>query len=193
VIPNTINHIEWNGSVWLIGGIGTNVIVYSSNGIDWTASTPITSTVPIQCNTIGWNGSVWVAGFQGVSDNIISFVIGYSYDGITWIESTSANSIFTFGCARITWNGSLWIAGGGETNRIAYSYDGISWIPSSSGNILFSGFGLSLASRRVLPYVGTGLKYIPAVPSNWTSPAPTTIANALDRIAAALAAMDVFP
>jgi len=153
--------ISWNGSIWLAGGFNsgnTHAIAYSSDGNTWIGSSSGNSIFSGQCNAIAWNGSRWVAGGF---DNTDSGVIGYSSDGITWTASSSGSTYFSGPdgqCYAITWNGVVWIAGGSNnllTNLVAYSTDnGVTWTASSSANSLLNGYCYSLASRRVLPYVG---------------------------------------
>jgi hypothetical protein len=101
------------------------------------------------CKAVAWNGSLWVAGGEGDETTLV-----YSDDnGTTWTLSFNGGEIFTTSCDSIAWNGSLWVAGGTGTNKVATSSDGSTWT-SSPSNSEFTTCE-SLASRRVLPYVGT--------------------------------------
>ena len=139
------NGMASNGSLCVAVGIGTNSIATSPDGINWTGITG-KSIFSTNGNSVAWNGSLWVAVGAGTNS------IAYSYDGITW--TGLGTSIFSITGGMVAWNGSLWVAGGGGTNTQAYSYDGINWIGIGSTS-LFDTRNTGMASRRVLPYVGT--------------------------------------
>jgi hypothetical protein len=192
--------IAWNGKMWVaVGFNGDNSVAFatSSNGIVWT---PVTSN-PFsggQGNGVAWNGTYWVAvGNNGTN----TVTIAISSNGTTW--TPASNNPFSGGQGNnVIWNGSQWIAVGNNSNAsvtIATSPDGMNWTqsstnPFSGGGFLNPGVGNAVASRRVLPYVGTSsTEYIARTASNWVSPPPTTFAAAIDRIAAALALVNNKP
>ena len=210
---NTVQNIRsfaWNGTMWIVaqtlsGGVNDS-IAYSYDGITWTpAANNIFTSV---CSKVAWNGLMWVAA--GIGD----FTLGYSYDGINWTGSASGNSVLTSAGVgySIAWNGSRWIAGGDSGSIMASSVDGINWSAVTSP---FSTLCYTVASRRVLPYVGynvmggptgytgyTGYTgptgpilsdYTPTTAADWTGTAPTTIQQALDRLAAGLVALSLYP
>lgn len=149
-----INAIVWNGTQWLLGMTGGNIMASSYDGIGWTAvGSPFTSAV----HSLGTNGTLWVAGGQGsytmaYSYNLVGWItisngftlvngiatsgtewvavgegaytIAHSYDGISW---SSVVSPFTTRGLCIGWNGSQWVAGGEGSYQLAYSADGINW------------------------------------------------------------------
>jgi hypothetical protein len=100
---------------------------------------------------VAWNGNLWAA--TGVNSNSIAT----SSNGIDWTGQGTAMS--TGGCFGITWNGSLWVAVGasGTSGTIVTSSDGITWTPTGALGVpnIFSSRGNAIASRRVLPFVGT--------------------------------------
>jgi hypothetical protein len=127
VAPTNIQYY-WNGHVmYVAGGIGTNQLAYSTDGITWTASASGNSVLTIQCYAVAY-GNRWVAGGQGTNR------LAYSADGITWTASTSGNSVLTSQCLAVAYGNGLWVAGGAGTNQLAYSTDGINWTGSTSGN-----------------------------------------------------------
>jgi hypothetical protein len=145
--------ISWNGSMWVaVGGYGSLVCIATSyDGLNWTPSTnnPFSGGLGFG---IEWNGSMWVAvGYN--TDNTVC--IATSYDGMNW--TNSSNNPFDGGEASgISWNGSLWIAvgvDGSSTVYIATSIDGMTW--TNSPSTVFTTRGFIVASRRVLPYIGT--------------------------------------
>jgi hypothetical protein len=85
--PASVQSICWNGVRWVAGSYSTNRIIYSSDGINWTASssanTVFGSTVP----SIIWNGTFFIAGGDGASH-------GISTDGENWVRNSSIEAIF---------------------------------------------------------------------------------------------------
>jgi len=109
-----------------VGGT-TNAIIYSSNGINWSASTDgILSN--LELSGVAWNGLYWLAVGNGT---ILS-----SSNGINW--TLNNNSIFDSMANCVACNNTMWVVGGRGTNKIAYSYDTVTWNASSSGNSIFS-------------------------------------------------------
>jgi sugar lactone lactonase YvrE len=161
----TANSVAWNGSLWIacaqgegVPGIGSGrSIAYSSNGIDWNISEIIGSVLTYNANSVAWNKMMWVAtGDSGIA---------YSYDGIKWYACSG--SLPRYGNS-VAWNGSLWIVGG-QQNPMYTSRDGITWELLQSGG----GIILAVASRNVLPCVGTIPGWTPPPPPTTTIP-PTT-------------------
>lgn len=71
-----------NGNIIVAGGEGTTDLMYSYDGIGWTAAT-YAGVFTTRVYDLAWNGSV----FMGVGGD--AGQIGYSYDGINWSASTS--------------------------------------------------------------------------------------------------------
>lgn len=139
------NAVAWNGVIWVaVGQYGsTGVIVYSSDGINWSFVNNATGIFQFIANDVAWSGTMWVAVGRGPA-------IAYSYDGINWTAVLSTNSLFPNGCYGIVWNGTLWVAVGNSTgagNSIAYSYDAINWY--GLGNSVLSTSGLNVTSTYV--------------------------------------------
>lgn len=87
------NCAAWNGTMWVAGGVGTNALAYSYDGISWTGlgeiSTGPSSTLG-NVSSITWDGTGWTA----VSG---SDAYATSFDGITWLGYsgiTSADYLF---------------------------------------------------------------------------------------------------
>jgi hypothetical protein len=161
--------VAWNGSLWVaVGGAGSAVIIYGTDGINWTSATSADSLFN-GCSSVVWNGILWVVSGSG------NYSTAYSYDGINWVgSSTNIQKI-------LCWNGKQFIAKNG------YSTDGITWNLTTKLNSLQD--PICAANRRVLPNVGNDgslSKYYPSAPSKWASPAPTSVQNALDRMATLL-------
>jgi hypothetical protein len=134
IFSTICNHIEWNGSIWVAAGSGTNTMAYSFDGLNWVGLG--TNTFGSEGKYVKWNGSMWVAG--GITSSV--GVIAYSYDSLTWIKTTT--SLFTVALYSFEFNGKIWIAGGRGTNTLAYSYDGINWV--GLGATIFSDYCLSV-------------------------------------------------
>ena len=135
-ISHSLASRAMTGSNGLLATKATNnAIAYSSDGINWNATT---QSIFRTCSAIAWNGSIWVAGGSAAEGGN---QIAYSYDGINWIASSQ--SVITNGCNALAWNGSLWVAGAQESsiNSLAYSVDGINWTGSISANSIFAGSG----------------------------------------------------
>jgi hypothetical protein len=182
--------IAWNGTLWVAGaqGDGGRTIAYSSDGINWTLSASGSTFIVYETFAVAWNGLMWVAAGNSYGANPLA----YSYNAITWYAGLGSVPQYAFSVA---WNGSLWVVGGQE-DRMYKSTDGITWSLSTSGNAIFTTYCTTLASRRVLPYVGTSpthISYIPATSGNWASPAPTTLKAAIDRLAAAVSTLRTSP
>jgi hypothetical protein len=138
--------IAWNGSLWVAVGEGSASIAWSSDGITWTPISNSTTLYFSGGEGIAWNGSQFVAVGGGIAVGRIA----YSPDGKNWTAATSNPfSVLGFG---VTWNGYKWFAVGGTTPIMASSIDGNTWTTVSCGALNID--GVSIASRRVLPYVG---------------------------------------
>jgi hypothetical protein len=121
----------------IAGSVSSNIFGYAYDINSWyPASNNILSD---NYNDIAWNGSLWVV--VGSGNNTIA----YSSDGINW--TASANTFTNVGYS-VAWNGKYWIASG--DNGSLYSTNGINWNTVSNELTAYT-----LASRRVLPYVGT--------------------------------------
>ena len=192
----------WNGSFFLGGGnalgggANTGMIIRSTDGITWTnPSVNINSGV---VSDITWNQQTFVAGVVNLASPYI-----YSTDGLTWGNGTGSS--FPNSYIGVTWNGTYFVAGGGNggSTRMHYSTDGITWTVSTSGNSVCP-VPRNFASKNVLPFTPANLvyvgpvgptgptgpsPYIPATSGNWVAPVPTTLAAAIDRMAAAVSTL----
>jgi hypothetical protein len=148
---NYASAIAWNGYDWLVGGDTTKgcPIWTSPSGLPGTwATTNYPAIGP--CSSLAWNGTQWVAGGLGGSSPI-----SMSSDGLTW---TAISTPFT-GVNGVTWNGTNWVAVGRSLTTIAYSPTGASW--GTAATTLLA-VGQTIASRRLLPFVGATL--VPVLP-----------------------------
>jgi len=150
--------LSWNGRFWVAAGDdgegedGPN-FAYSYDGITWTAGAS-SELFTSWANGVQWNGQMFVG--CGTGDPT---TLAYSYDGSNWLAAS--NNPFTIdghvsSCWSVAWNGAVWIAAGDQdlsdgAQSMAYSYDGINW--TTLANPLANAY--AVASRRVLPYVGT--------------------------------------
>jgi len=134
--------ITYNQTYWVAGGNGTNSLIYSTDGITWTACTgSVFTSGSGQCLGITWNGNTMVA--VGYGGNTII----YSTNGTAW---SSATNIFANQGNAVTWNGTRFIAVGQSVpNTIATSKDGITWytVPNSTNIMTSTGNGVSSNTR----------------------------------------------
>jgi hypothetical protein len=125
--------IVWNGSLFIATNANalTNNITYSSDGINWSA----TSLAATGLYGLASNGQTTVAVGDNGTDNTIS----YSLDGgLTWTGLGLA--IFSETGFGVATNGSIWVSVGqntDDTNIIAYSFNGVNWFIAPN-NPLFS-------------------------------------------------------
>jgi hypothetical protein len=140
----------WNGSMWVAGGQGTNVLAYSYDGISWTGI-PDVSTGPdstmIIVNSVSYRNGVWI-GTNGSNDLVLSS------DGINWTGySGITSSRYAY---YLSSNGSQvnGIPSYGNELVMSYTSDGINWTAVSDPNITAEGF------QRYSDIVYDGSKYI---------------------------------
>jgi len=118
------NCADWNGTLWVAGGSGTNTLAYSYDGITWVglgdiATGPSSTMGP--CTSVVWFGTKWVAVDGGGS-------VATSTDGITWtgVTGTTGSTLPAY----MATNGTILIAiplqTSGSTD-VAASTDGESW------------------------------------------------------------------
>jgi hypothetical protein len=151
--------IAHNGAMYLVGGqLGTETMIYSTDAINWFATTNATSIATKYVYGIGWNGTdQWVA--IGVTDSGAGVVM-YSSDGKNWTLSMSGSDYMdnfgsppltleylpdnavngTFTLGSVLWSDDTWIIGGcGTISSIIRSKDGINW--NAVDNNIFNGRG----------------------------------------------------
>jgi hypothetical protein len=149
--------LTWNGKFWVAAGDNGEVsggpnFAYSYDGITWTAGAS-SELFTSWANGVQWNGQMYVGCGTGNTGTL-----AYSYNGSNWFPAS--NNPFTYvgdsSCWSVAWNGAVWIAAGDQdlsdgAKSMAYSYDGMNW--TRLANPLANAY--AVASRRVLPYVGT--------------------------------------
>ena len=155
----TMYSLCWNGSFFIGGLNGGNLIIKSVDGDTWTAPT-ITGISGYNVYDIKWNGSLFVA---------VTDAIYYSTDGLAWNSATVTGLTTT--PLTLTWNGTYWVVGGVNNGLyILYSPDGITWTESTSGAAIMGSY-FQVASRNVLPFTPSNLVYVgPAGPAGPTGP-----------------------
>jgi len=147
--------VAWNGSRWVVttgtatATATTTPILYSTNGINWTAVT--TSPIGMGGCAMVWAGNRFIAGMS-VSPAAVQMYT--SPDGIVWTPATT--NAFGSQCNSLAWSINQpnsgtqltnvaiqqpTLAFGSGTNTIAYSYDGISWRGLGTNIFTSSGYG----------------------------------------------------
>ena len=132
--------IVYGGGKWVAGVSGTYKLAYSTDGMNWSATTN-GDTIFIyagRCNAVAYGNSMWVAG--GYSTDMLegNNTVAYSTDGMAWTVSTSGSNILTDSCKAVGYGNGLWVAGGSGTNTIIYSEDGMTWTTSTNGISIIS-------------------------------------------------------
>jgi hypothetical protein len=152
---------------WVAGGGGTNKLVYSMDGINWTGIGGY--LVSSWVLSISFNGTIWTVGGQGTNS------LAYSYDGIHW--TGLGTTIFTDHCHGVCWNQTMCVAVGIGTNTMAYSYDGIHWTGLGTsyleygitvawnGNMWIAIGGSTVSKRMVYSYDGIQWFRVPTIES----------------------------
>jgi hypothetical protein len=153
--------LEWNGNMFLTGGLGNSTIGYSYDGKNWLINQSnknpfYNPSDPSRTAVFGlsWNGELFVAvgrdkfptvGYAPVENPTQS--TAYSYDGINWTNGThiftSSGTPFEGAGQAVTWNGQMFVAVGSGDNTVAYSYNGKDWI-ASPNNVFQGGQGKSI-------------------------------------------------
>jgi hypothetical protein len=130
-LPMNVNSVAWNGAMWLAGGYGTNVLMYSSDGLIWLAVEGFTILTTV--NSVAWNGSIWIA--VGINNGDSSKIIASSIDGITWSNPGANLDTIIETPTVVAWSGTKWLVGGTPSNTtvIASSTNGVSWIGAYDG------------------------------------------------------------
>jgi len=100
----------WNGSLWIAVGEGTNTMVSSTDGINWT---PVANS-PFGTDGIGrgitWGNNMWVAtGARYNSAGAIEIGYATSTNGVFWDRLRKFVKSGTYSAA---YNGKLWAIGG---------------------------------------------------------------------------------
>jgi hypothetical protein len=191
---NSVSAIAWNGAYWVAVGANNDnsvCMAKSYDGMTWTSS----SNNPFnggKAYGISWNGSLWVTvGING--SNTVS--IATSPDGMNW---TSTSNVFPQGggcvaARRVLPSVGTKILGNfqaGPTGPYARGGVGDYYI-DTSGQELYKFYTATGPSgptggwTGIMP-IGSQALYTPADPSKWASTAPTTVQQAIDRMAALL-------
>jgi hypothetical protein len=167
-----------DNNIWVAGGMGSNQLIYSLDGITWTPSQTGNAifTPTGSCNTIVWNGLLWLAAgttlafssdgmyWQQGKNPLQSETVWESlaWNGTLWVGaakglyysydgfywSSSTNSSSQY--TRVNWNGSLWIAGG-ENQSLMFSLNGKSWNPSPDTHHLSQCYSLQSRNKSLQP------------------------------------------
>ena len=109
--------VKWAKNIWVASNNFEDLpIIYSYDGINWTASSTATAIFTAGVSQIATNGNLTI-GYGGS-------VFAYSNDGIIWLAGSDPFSGEPI--TNISWNGRIWVVGV-YGSRIHYSTDGISW------------------------------------------------------------------
>ena len=96
---------------------GTNRVMYSTNGINWTAASAAEQN---EWHGITYGNGKWVAVSKDGTNRVM-----YSTDGINWTSASAAEANLWYS---VTYgNGKFVAVASSGTNRVMYSTDGINW------------------------------------------------------------------
>ena len=113
------------------GGIGSNTLIYSTDGQNWV---PSETGLADACLAIAYDGFTWLAGGMDSTGHI---TIVYSSNGRTWLPNAGGSTKFTQVCSALATNGSLWVGGGRATDTlIGFSYDSLIWYTAEIGSLI---------------------------------------------------------
>ncbi|NBV76346.1 MAG: hypothetical protein EBR59_10445, partial [Methylococcaceae bacterium] len=120
--------LDWNGQLWVAGGLGTHAIAYSSDGIIWHTDCTMEQALTSAGYGIAGNANQFVAVGAGTNTTVSTNSSGNTYTNLYGI----GNNIITSSGRGIAYNSlqtinTKWIAGGTGAYPIAYSGDGYTW------------------------------------------------------------------
>ena len=165
--PGLVYDIAYNGTHWVAVGTGGNgTVAYSSDAVNWqfadNGGSPFFQYGGI---SVAWNGVQWMAG--GQTTNGYALITSSNVSDWTPIANTLADGFYA-SVYGIDWNGSVWTITGyidipSAGYYMAYSSDGSNFTSVNNPLQLSTDYlgewffysAITIASRRVLPYVGT--------------------------------------
>ena len=139
----TIYDFAYGNGKWVLIGNGTNRLVYSSNGTEWTGLGTTIFQADVNNGSIEYGNNLWVA----TSGNGGGYAaILYSTDASNWTAVSGVTSLFEDFIKKAVYGNGMWVAVGGYNNRIAYSTNGRSqWTGLGSLSSLFNNVMESIA------------------------------------------------
>ncbi len=137
--------------IWLFGGIGTNRLMYSINGFDFSLSSG-NSLLDDSVNSICTNQGITLCG-GGNNNNLI-----YSYNNYDWEVCTNDTIVGVVNT--IIWTGTIFIAGGSTGHILATSDDGVTWYQSSDVSGYFSECKAICTNKKIILAGGNSNKII---------------------------------
>jgi collagen type VII alpha len=127
--------------LWVAGGYGADLIVYSTAGTSWSAATSA-DTIFGEVFGVEWSSDwriFWACGSNG-TNGASSSNIATSPDGINWTPSASSLTVMTGIVYTIKYSPAFQavVAVGSGTNNIIYSADGYNWNAVSAQGAIFN-------------------------------------------------------
>lgn len=162
---------------WFAGGDGTNKIIKSSDGQNWTKVTQTAFVNEVDAFAFGINNAnteMLVAVGAGGS------LVGYSTDlGNTWIRGSPLAIFGTYGrdviYGKDPSNVSVWYGVGANT-PMAYSYNGINWVSKGTTiagtNILR---GIAFGNNQYVAVGNNGINLSTDFGNTWTNVSTLTV------------------
>jgi hypothetical protein len=129
----------YNNKMWLMGGentggVYTNNIAWTVNGVDWTVITAPGWSARQQAGCFSYNGKMWVVGgYNG--GGVVSDAWNTS-DGLAWTQvSTKLPFGIRYGATgSAIYDSLIWVMGGGLQNSSAAPYTADAWYSADGSN-----------------------------------------------------------
>jgi hypothetical protein len=192
-----ITNIAYNGFLWVAtcattGGVATDSIVWSSNGVNWSNS--LSGGLEAGGEAVAYNGSYWVAvgRFSGNPANtIVRSDDGFHWSNITSGGFTSNSGAAGIGGTAVLWTGCNWIATGEGFPTTSYlrSTDGLNWTEVTGygfNNPKGAGYALGWNGKRLVAVGDAGttpqsIQYSDDYGATWTVASGTLFEGSAER------------
>jgi len=151
------NSVAWGNNKFVaVGEVGK--IIYSSDGINWTAASnsPFDTTISSAIRKVIWADNRFVAIGRHSGSNWAA-EIAASADGITWNKLTPVFNTTYAGAGDVAYGGGTFVLASGSDNPLFYSTDAINWTKVTQTNF---GGGDNVSSVYSIAY-GNG-KFVAA-------------------------------
>lgn len=137
----SIHAIAWNGTIFCVSGLNTNIVNISTDGVNWT---PITTPLTLRYRTAISLGSL-ILLFADTGNRYVG-----SIDGINWTAYTFPSTLVASsgGVYPIIFNNTIYISGPGGS---AKSTDGINWTIINN----FNGRFICPASKSIIYFISS--------------------------------------
>lgn len=172
-VTSDLKSVVYANGLWVAAGDLPGIIIYSTDGIHWTAGSGVSTSDALFSVAFGNGQLVATGAFNGTE------VTYTSSDGKTWVKAASTLtyqdrpfSAIAFAPAWATFNNGLWI--GGCSEGLVSSTDGVHWSIWFTGNVFGSPVAAAFGKGEWVELESTG-GAISSTGQAWTPVAvPTT-------------------